>query len=380
MATLPGADIPGYYTALGIELPAWAQHNASARCFANPDAHQHEDRNPSCSVNLQTGAFNCHGCGAHGGAYDAALSKGHTPRSAIDLMIHHGLTEQRTDRTSHQLALRVRPNTSTAKAAVPQVSPRKLAATEADVGRWQQQLAACRWPLHQLRAEQQRLWRWTTMQQLGLGCDRRHITIPIRDRSGQLQGVLRYAPTHTRTTKMLAIPGTRLGLIPHPATETSTCVVLVEGPPDMIAARSRGITAIAVPGDHAWDPAWAPLLAGRHVAIIMDADTPGRAAARRITRDLEPYAATVRTSDPAPGRDDGYDLTDWLDAHFVTGATALRLLAQPAPAQCSPRLEGPGTANDPSLTRSRPAPATAAAPPPNLHPGPSMTTPGLSTR
>ena len=58
MATLPGADIRGYYTALGIDLPAWAQEQASVRCFADPDLHQHEDRNPSCSVNLTTGAFN----------------------------------------------------------------------------------------------------------------------------------------------------------------------------------------------------------------------------------------------------------------------------------------------------------------------------------
>jgi hypothetical protein len=325
MATLPGADIRGYYSALAIHLLPTATLEASVRCFADPDAHQHGDRNPSCSVNLQSGAWNCHGCGAHGGAYDAALSKGRTPRSAIDLMIHHGLTEQRKDRTSHQPALRVRPNTSRAKAVVPQVSPRQLAATEADVGRWQQQLATCRWPLPQLRAEQQRLWRRTTIQQLGLGWDRGRITIPIRDRSGRLQGVLRYAPRHTRTTKMLAIPGTRLGLIPHPAAETSTYVVLVEGPPDMIAARSRGIPAIAVPGDHAWDTTWASLLASRQVAIIMDADTTGRAAAKRIEHDLKPYAATVHTIDPAPGRDDGYDLTNWLGPHRELPLTIARL-------------------------------------------------------
>lgn len=69
MTTLPGVDIRGYYTALGIDLPAWAQEQATVRCFADPNAHQHEDRNPSCSVNLTTGAFNCHGCSAHGGAY-----------------------------------------------------------------------------------------------------------------------------------------------------------------------------------------------------------------------------------------------------------------------------------------------------------------------
>ena len=73
--------------------------------------------------------------------------------------------------------------------------------------------------------------------------------IPIRDSDGSLRGVLRYPPQHDRTPKMLAMPGTRLGAVPHPCTEPSTWVLLVEGPPDMISARSRGLPAIAVPGD-----------------------------------------------------------------------------------------------------------------------------------
>lgn len=82
----------------------------------------------------------------------------------------------------------------------------------------------------------------------------------------------------------------------------------------MIAARSRGIAAIAVPGDHAWQHAWARLLIGREVMIVMDADSQGRAAAERIAADLDRYSE-VRVVDLAPQRDDGYDLTDWLLEH-----------------------------------------------------------------
>ena len=92
---LPDADIRGYYRHLGIQLPDKANLEASVRCFADPGAHRREDRDPSCSINLINGAWHCHGCGARGGAYDAALAKGHTPRSAIDLMIAHGLIERR---------------------------------------------------------------------------------------------------------------------------------------------------------------------------------------------------------------------------------------------------------------------------------------------
>ena len=134
--------------------------------------------------------------------------------------------------------------------------------------------------------------------------------IPIRDRRGELPGVLRYAPSHDRAPKMLAVRGTRLGLIPHPAAEPSRWVVLVEGPPDMISAHSRGLPAIALPGDDAWEPEWAQLLRGRHVSIVFDSTRPGRDAAARIAGDLE--AAAVRGSivDLAPNRHDGYDLTD----------------------------------------------------------------------
>jgi hypothetical protein len=51
--TRPGQDVRGFYAALGVQLPGWAQTEASVRCFTNPDAHQHDDRDPSCSVNVK---------------------------------------------------------------------------------------------------------------------------------------------------------------------------------------------------------------------------------------------------------------------------------------------------------------------------------------
>jgi hypothetical protein len=79
----------------------------------------------------------------------------------------------------------------------------------------------------------------------------------------------------------------------------------------MIAARSHGLPAIAVPGAHAWRPQWAELLAGRQVKIVMDCDPPGRAAAVRIEHDLQGRCG-VAVIDLEPGREDGFDLTDVL--------------------------------------------------------------------
>ena len=324
--TMARADIRGYYEALGVELPGWAQAEASVRCFADPDAHAHQDRNASCSVNLETGAWRCWGCGARGGAYDAAIALGRTPRAAIDLMIHHGLTERRSPAP---LRRRRRADAEPkSRRSVPHPQPRRraLAATEADVARWHRQLAALSWPPSLLRPEQRQLWSRRTLLELGCGWAHGRVTIPIRGQAGDLQGVLRYAPSHDHAPKMLAIPGTRLGLLPHPAAAPSKWTLLVEGPPDMISARSQGLPAIAVSGDDAWDPDAAQQLKGRKVLVAMDCDRPGRQAAQRILTDLDAAGVTASRVDLAPGRDDGYDLTDWFSEQPLERGPIVRRL------------------------------------------------------
>ncbi len=320
MATLPGADIRGYYTALGIDLPAWTQEQASARCFAAPDAHQHEDRHPSCSVNLTTGAFNCHGCGAHGGAYDAALARGHTPRSAIDLMIAHDLTDRRTQTTAQQAAPSTIRSLRKDKAmllAAPQRAARaRFTIAERDIQRWQQALARRPGLLEALTRD--RGWSYETMRELELGFDQlcQRITIPIRDPDGQLQGLLRYDPSpNRRGPKMRAAPGTRLGLIPHPDRVQARELLLCEGPSDMLAARSVRLPAIAVPSATVWRAEWNEHFEGRSVTIAMDADPAGRHAACTIAHDLTDLGIPSHAIDVAPHRNDGYDLSDWLADH-----------------------------------------------------------------
>jgi DNA primase len=143
------------------------------------------------------------------------------------------------------------------------------------------------------------------MRALELGFDGTRITIPVRDEDGELRGVLRYDPFGLRDPKMRAVSGTQLGLIPNPARERAGRVLLVEGPPDMIAARSCGLAAIAIPGTTAWQPPWAPLLADRHVTVVMDCDPAGRHVAEDIAADLGSIAATVEIADLWPERDDG---------------------------------------------------------------------------
>ena len=271
-------DVRAFYTTLGIELPGWPKLEAPTRCFAQPDAHNHNDRSPSCSVNLASGAWNCHGCGAHGGAYDAALAAGLAPRDAMELLIANGLAQPRRDSVMRS---RRPPALSAAKATPSRASRARLALADADVQSWAEMLDADSRLVRRLILE--RAWAPRIMRALQVGFDGARITFPIRNAQGHLRGMLRYDAFGRRDPKMRAVAGTRLGLIPHPSAEASDHIILVEGPPDMIAARSAGLPAIAIPGTHAWQPAWAHLLTGRRVTIVMDCDA-ARPTSRRGDR------------------------------------------------------------------------------------------------
>lgn len=327
MSTLAGGDVLGFYAALAIDLPSWGdQRYAQTRCFAAPDEHTNGDRTPSLSVSLATGRYRCWGCGARGGPYDAALACGHTPRSAINLMISHGLIEPRTG--SQRSPGRAAPG-PVARRPRPVPARPKLKTRESDVARWAERLR--RQSAVLARLERERGWRPEAALGLGLGLDAGgRITIPIRAGCGQLRGLLRYRPWPGEGPKMLAVRGTRLGLIPHPVTEPSRHVILTEGPSDAMAARSHGLPALAVPGTDAWQPQWAQLFWGRTVTVVMDSDKVGRAAAERIHSDLDAIAE-VEVVDLDPGRSDGYDLSEALLSAGRVPAALARVPALASP-------------------------------------------------
>ena len=205
-------DVRAFYTTLGIELPGWPKLEAPTRCFAQPDAHTHNDRSPSCSINLASGAWNCHGCGAHGGAYDAALAAGLTPRDAMELLIANGLAQPRRDSVMRS---RRPPALSAAKATPSGASRARLALADADVQSWAEMLDADSRLVRRLILE--RAWAPRIMRALQVGFDGARITFPIRNAQGHLRGMLRYDAFGRRDPKMRAVAGTRLGLIPHPS-------------------------------------------------------------------------------------------------------------------------------------------------------------------
>ena len=263
--------------ALGIELPGWPKLEAPIRCFAQPDAHQ--PRRPLAVLLGQPGLRRLE------------LPRMRRPRRRLRRRASPWAYAARRDGSPDRQRPRRLAGTRSpcvykdaghprrAKALPSRSSRPQLTVGDADVQSWAETLDADRRLIRRLILE--RAWAPRTMRALQVGFDGARITIPIRNAHGHLRGMLRYDAFGRRNPKMRAVAGTRLGLIPHPARDASDHIVLVEGPPDMIAARSAGLPAIAIPGTHAWHPAWAQLLAGRRITIVMDCDAPGRRAAAR---------------------------------------------------------------------------------------------------
>jgi 5S rRNA maturation endonuclease (ribonuclease M5) len=93
-------------------------------------------------------------------------------------------------------------------------------------------------------------------------------------------------------------------------------VFIVEGEKDVERLRERSIATCNPGGARKWnlvDDCAAKALRGRHLVIIADADRDGRAHAEIVKEWAKSVAATIRVIDLYPDRDDGRDISDWLD-------------------------------------------------------------------
>jgi DNA primase len=102
-------------------------------------------------------------------------------------------------------------------------------------------------------------------------------------------------------------------------------VLLVGGEFDALSARDNGIeqAVTTCAGEHAWPSDLTRRLAGRKVAIALDADEAGRIAADNVRRLLDPAyvhtpAAAVAVVDLSPVK----DVNDW----FRSGRTKAELV------------------------------------------------------
>jgi len=69
------------------------------------------------------------------------------------------------------------------------------------------------------------------------------------------------------------------------------------------------------------------------VVVVLDSDKDGRERGERLRRELVGVVQSLRVIDLAPDRDDGYDVSDWLDEGY-TVADLQRIVQDAAEVEC----------------------------------------------
>src|SRR5829696_9175293 len=134
-ATFSGG-VDAFYAELGHPLPGRGA-KAPIRCFAAPEAHKRDDRNPSAEVDRRSGYWRCYACGEHGPAYRAALALGVRPAEAMQLLERHGLKKEKNGDWPDS-GTRGNGRVPNAKPQAPPAS----AASEDQLTRWRERLLA----------------------------------------------------------------------------------------------------------------------------------------------------------------------------------------------------------------------------------------------
>jgi hypothetical protein len=273
--------------ALGIALPAGGP-NVSVRC-PKRQGHAHGDRNPSCSLNTDHGAWQCHGCGESGGAYDLALLVGRTPAEAMRLLEDHGLVDGTNGRAEQHPAREARRV----------LDPDRVRA-------WRERSTEA--PVSVL---DRRGWTHAALWDHGVGWDGERFVFVYRTPTEGLVGAGHYLPDG-KPRKMLCEPGMGRALWPWPLVREGEPFYLVEGEADALTLLTAGFAAAGLPGwTHRWSDAYTEAVRAASVVVLVpDADAPGRKAMEEIRQRLSAAGVKATIRDLAPDRSDGYDVGD----------------------------------------------------------------------
>jgi len=107
------------------------------------------------------------------------------------------------------------------------------------------------------------------------------------------------------------VRGVRRVLYRLPEVIAASEVLLVEGEKDCETARRLQFIATTNPGGAGkWQPCYSAMLRGKQVVVIADADEPGKRHARHVARTLVEAGETVKLVETLPG---AKDLSEWVE-------------------------------------------------------------------
>lgn len=299
--TLPYFDKVLTYTA-----PANRSGEIAARCPF------HEDRDPSLSLNIQSGKWCCFSCGRSGdamamaellgadgypeavNAVEAAIKSPGEPRAATGAYTPPYANYHPKD-----------PNAAPTPLPPPNV-----------LKEWQDALTGSESLMNRL-AKQKGL-REESVVRFGLGWTGHRIAIPIRSQGGELVNVRQYDILGSGGPKMLNWVGSEVGLwAPDPKAWESGRIVLCEGEWDAMLMTQEGYPSVtSTGGANTWRPGWADAFAGKDVLVVYDRDKAGMEGSQRAAKALGGRAASVTRlvvpgPDPIP-ESHGRDLSDMI--------------------------------------------------------------------
>jgi putative DNA primase/helicase len=144
------------------------------------------------------------------------------------------------------------------------------------------------------------------------------VEYPYEDERGEvLFEVVRFEPKSFRQRRpdrhggwIWNVNGTRRALYRLPEVLAAESVLIVEGEKDVESARSLGLVATCNPGGAGkWCEEYSETLRGKHVAIIADADQPGRKHAQQIAASLFDKVESLKVVEFPTSK----DLSEWLE-------------------------------------------------------------------
>jgi len=181
-----------------------------------------------------------------------------------------------------------------------------------------------------------RYWSKSIIEEFGIGFHLNRVTIPVI-KDGIIMNVRRYQPGGK--IKMIGIRGHNSpSCFPYKAFDEEE-ILLVEGEPDCLAARSFGFNALTFTGGagggNKIPSIDLDLFTGKKVAICYDTDKAGKEAAPKVAAKLRKFCEEVRILDISPfldGHEKAKDITDMIGIVKADFPTKLREVWDAAPA------------------------------------------------
>jgi putative DNA primase/helicase len=284
----------------GLVADLFARHTSAGVNQVLVNCPAHDDRTASCSVNTNSGLWNCKACGASGNVFDLTMAA-----RGLDFAAALREMEERAGITS--------PPAGSAKrrSAPASSSPAKPAATAKPKAK----------PAHAARGRVVAVFRYRDAAGVVRYVKRR--IEPGRDGRSKEFAFAHFLADDTEAPSRGDCPPLLYNLHRLATAPPGETVFVVEGEGKADALAAWGLVAVCTDSGAAgrWPVAFNNLFTGRPVVILPDNDPPGEKYAAGVAAALAPVAAVVKVL-RLPGLPPKGDLIDWIAARRKGAADA----------------------------------------------------------